>query len=210
MANYRRIGDVAFVDAVTDEDSVMIEHGGDMRRATLDKIKVSDMTGATTDTAGTSGSVPAPSAGDHEKFLKGDGTWGEVKGGGGSVRTVLVANAAAAAALNPTLSNACYTYSIPELYDLFTGNKKFSLYSAFKHNSSGDERVAPGITFVPIDGVNTYFSVIKATSSGIESQALNYNFRIDSSSNTVKFTLLNGTNSSNTHVLTYLEVEVFE
>ena len=209
MANYRRIGDVAFVDAVTNEDSVMIEHGGAVRRATLDKIKVSDMTGATTDTAGTSGSVPAPSAGDHEKFLKGDGTWGEVKAGGGSVRTVLVADAAAAAALNPTLSMACYTYSIPELYDLFTGNKKFSLYSAFKHNSSGDERVAPGITFVPIDGVNTYFSVIKA-GSPIESQILNYNFRIDSSSQTVKFTLLNETNSFNTHVLTYLEVEVFE
>ena len=136
MANYRRIGDVAFVDAVTNEDSVMIEHGGDMRRATLDKIKVSDMTGATANTAGTSGSVPAPSAGDHEKFLKGDGTWGEVKAGG-STRTVLIANAAAAAALNPTLSSACYTYSIPELYDLFTGNKKFSLYSAFKHQSSG-------------------------------------------------------------------------
>lgn len=33
------------------------------------------MTGATAITAGTSGLVPAPQAGDEEKFLKGDGTW---------------------------------------------------------------------------------------------------------------------------------------
>ena len=35
------------------------------------------MTGATSGTAGTSGLVPAPSAGDQAKVLKGDGTWGE-------------------------------------------------------------------------------------------------------------------------------------
>ena len=35
----------------------------------------SDMTGATSSTAGTSGLVPAPSAGDQEKYLRGDGTW---------------------------------------------------------------------------------------------------------------------------------------
>ena len=34
------------------------------------------MTGATSSTAGTSGLVPAPSAGDEGKYLKGDGTWG--------------------------------------------------------------------------------------------------------------------------------------
>ena len=35
------------------------------------------MTGATSGTAGTSGLVPAPSAGDQSKVLKGDGTWGD-------------------------------------------------------------------------------------------------------------------------------------
>lgn len=35
------------------------------------------MTGATSGAAGTSGLVPAPSAGDQSKVLKGDGTWGE-------------------------------------------------------------------------------------------------------------------------------------
>lgn len=35
-------------------------------------------TGATSLTAGSKGTVPAPSAGDEGKFLKGDGTWGNV------------------------------------------------------------------------------------------------------------------------------------
>lgn len=34
-----------------------------------------DMAGATSQSAGTHGLVPAPSAGDEGKFLKGDGTW---------------------------------------------------------------------------------------------------------------------------------------
>ena len=40
----------------------------------------SDMTGATASTDGTHGLVPAPEAGDEDKFLKGDGTWGEAGG----------------------------------------------------------------------------------------------------------------------------------
>lgn len=38
------------------------------------------MTGATSSTAGTAGYVPAPVAGDDEKFLRGDGTWATVAG----------------------------------------------------------------------------------------------------------------------------------
>lgn len=37
-----------------------------------------DMTGATASAAGTHGLVPAPSAGDNDKFLGGDGTWKDV------------------------------------------------------------------------------------------------------------------------------------
>ena len=36
------------------------------------------MTGATSSTAGAHGLVPAPVAGDDTKYLKGDGTWGEL------------------------------------------------------------------------------------------------------------------------------------
>ena len=38
-------------------------------------VLISEMTGATALAAGTSGLVPAPAAGDQEKFLSGDGTW---------------------------------------------------------------------------------------------------------------------------------------
>lgn len=46
----------------------------------LASITVEGMTGATASTAGTAGLVPAPAAGDQNKFLKGDGTWTEVPG----------------------------------------------------------------------------------------------------------------------------------
>jgi hypothetical protein len=38
-------------------------------------VTPAEMTGATASTDGTSGLVPAPDAGDQDKFLKGDGTW---------------------------------------------------------------------------------------------------------------------------------------
>ena len=44
---------------------------------------LNSMTGSTASAAGTSGLVPAPAAGDEDKVLKGDGTWGEA---GSSVR----------------------------------------------------------------------------------------------------------------------------
>ena len=47
-------------------------------------IKTENMTGASASSAGSAGAVPAPGAGDQNKFLKGDGTWGSAGGGGGS------------------------------------------------------------------------------------------------------------------------------
>lgn len=47
----------------------------------------SDFSGATASAAGTHGFVPAPAAGDQEKFLKGDGTWGVVQPGTSVVQT---------------------------------------------------------------------------------------------------------------------------
>ena len=41
--------------------------------------KVDEMTGATADKDGTSGTVPAPTAGQGSLFLRGDGTWAEAK-----------------------------------------------------------------------------------------------------------------------------------
>lgn len=42
----------------------------------LATITIDPMVGATSTTAGASGLVPAPAAGNQDKFLKGDGTWG--------------------------------------------------------------------------------------------------------------------------------------
>lgn len=44
----------------------------------------SAMKGATSSAAGAAGLVPAPAAGDQEKFLRADGTWQEAGGGGGT------------------------------------------------------------------------------------------------------------------------------
>lgn len=41
----------------------------------INNVAPAQMTGATSSTAGTSGVVPAPAAGDDTKFLSGDGTW---------------------------------------------------------------------------------------------------------------------------------------
>ena len=48
------------------------------------KLTVKEMTGCDSITGGASGLVPAPSAGDENKFLKADGTWDTVGGGGSS------------------------------------------------------------------------------------------------------------------------------
>lgn len=55
--------------------------GSDKRLAYLFE-RTEDMQGATASTDGTAGIVPAPEAGDDEKFLRGDGTWAEVQSGG--------------------------------------------------------------------------------------------------------------------------------
>lgn len=46
--------------------------------------------GATASQAGVKGLVPAPSAGDQNKYLRGDGTWHTVSGGGGSYSKTLL------------------------------------------------------------------------------------------------------------------------
>ena len=65
----RRITNVG--DAVNAQDAVT----KNQLDTAIAGVTVPVMTGATATTAGTSGSVPAPAAGDQDKFLKGDGTW---------------------------------------------------------------------------------------------------------------------------------------
>ena len=67
--------------------NVQIDPNGDA--FTPDDFITSPMVGATATAAGKAGLVPAPAAGDNGKFLRGDGTWGEIAipesgvGGGG-------------------------------------------------------------------------------------------------------------------------------
>lgn len=62
-------------DVLVDGQSVVDQDG--VAEITLP----SEFTGATSQQAGTHGLVPAPAVADKDKFLKGDGTWGEAGGG---------------------------------------------------------------------------------------------------------------------------------
>lgn len=50
--------------------------------------EIDDFTGATSSAAGEAGLVPAPTTADTDKFLKGDGTWGEAGGGVNVVQAI--------------------------------------------------------------------------------------------------------------------------
>lgn len=53
---------------------------------------IGNMTGPIGSLSGSSGLVPAPSSGDNEKFLRGDGTWGEVASGASGITATLSAS----------------------------------------------------------------------------------------------------------------------
>ena len=63
---------------------IVADIGADASNVTLNGSGIDtllqDFTGATSTAAGATGLVPAPTAGDDGKFLKGDGTWGTVEG----------------------------------------------------------------------------------------------------------------------------------
>ena len=70
-------------DKLTAGDNITINSSTNVISAT--DTTYSDVTGATSQTAGTHGLVPAPAAGDESKFLKGDGTWDTVSAGSASL-----------------------------------------------------------------------------------------------------------------------------
>lgn len=66
------------LDANLSDGDILIydEAEGKWVNSTLaNALSVAVMTGATAETAGTSGLVPVPNAGDQNKYLRGDGTW---------------------------------------------------------------------------------------------------------------------------------------
>lgn len=80
-------GSTATVTDINDLANVLISNVQDKQILTYDastkkwvnktpeEIQIEVMTGATADTVGTSGLVPAPAAGAQDKFLRGDGMW---------------------------------------------------------------------------------------------------------------------------------------
>lgn len=80
-------GSTATVTDINDLANVLISNVQDKQILTYDastkkwvnktpeEIQIEVMTGATTDTVGTSGLVPAPAAGEQDKYLRGDGMW---------------------------------------------------------------------------------------------------------------------------------------
>lgn len=66
--------DVVIGAGVKDGDVLVYEDGLWINKPMAEAI-VSIMTGATADTRGQAGLVPAPQAGDQDKFLRGDGQW---------------------------------------------------------------------------------------------------------------------------------------
>ena len=80
-------GSTATVTDINDLANVLISNVQDKQILTYDastkkwvnktpeEIQIEVMTGATADTVGTSGLVPAPAAGEQNKYLRGDGMW---------------------------------------------------------------------------------------------------------------------------------------
>lgn len=80
-------GSTATVTDINDLANVLISNVQDKQILTYDastkkwvnktpeEIQIEVMTGATADTVGTSGLVPAPAAGEQDKYLRGDGMW---------------------------------------------------------------------------------------------------------------------------------------
>ena len=70
---------------VTEENTAVSVMSGTLyHKIVSDITEGTAMTGATADSDGKFGYVPTPYAGDHTKFLRGDGTWADVQSGGDS------------------------------------------------------------------------------------------------------------------------------
>ena len=74
-------------DVLTPGDNITIEDESGALVISATDTKYTHFTGATSSTDGVQGLVPGPLAGDEDKYLKGDGTWGTVQAGPTVVQT---------------------------------------------------------------------------------------------------------------------------
>lgn len=109
---------------------------------------IDEMTGATSSTPGLAGLVPAPAAGDEDKVLHGDGTWGEVQASGGTLRIVPFS----IGANSWTLTNGLYIATYSSAYVTATSVEFVEYSDSFRQAIRGDLSWAKatgngGITF---------------------------------------------------------------
>jgi len=101
------------------------------------------MTGATATTPGAIGSVPAPAAGDQDKVLRGDGSWGAAPASGGTLRTVPFS----IGANSWTLANGLYTATYSSAYVTATSVEFVEYTDSFRQAIRGDLSWAKAIGY---------------------------------------------------------------
>lgn len=121
----------------------------------IDGINPVDFTGATSSAGGVSGLVPAPSSGDENKFLRGDGTWASVSGGGGGTH-IDVGNLAVLESLPASSSDDGIWYEMvgaaPVLF-LRKGNYDYGFnYNLVRYRGGNSNLVA----YLPFSGRTSY------------------------------------------------------
>lgn len=101
-------------------------------------------TGATALADGTQGLVPGPLAGDQDKFLKADGTWATVQGGGSSAPTILYHGYDSGNQFNGLYKDSLYTEPIwgDEILSLIQDGQILiydSIFPAYMEVNSADD-----------------------------------------------------------------------
>lgn len=75
----KKVSELPLLENISADALVYIVDGDDSYKTTISELKEAvspdAFDGATASTAGAKGAVPAPSAGDEDKVLRGDGTW---------------------------------------------------------------------------------------------------------------------------------------
>lgn len=115
LANDGSDGNSTYVEA---SDLATVATTGDYDDLINKPASAVDFTGATASTAGAHGLVPAPAAGDQDKYLKGDGTWATVQGGG-SLTTFYIGGAPGVFATDTIYKESTLTTEAVE-FDLLT------------------------------------------------------------------------------------------
>lgn len=128
----------------------------------------SAMTGASSGTAGTSGLVPAPAAGDEAKVLSGAGTWVNQSGGGAST-VIYYANSTSTAGFQPGTINGPYIYkddartaiATPgEIYDNFQAGNPIHIEYESTQTGSSAFAMTLEVATMSLNGSDTYSMIL--------------------------------------------------